>query len=327
VSSIVLTGIVRNESAGIVRTLDHARPLIDCVAISDTGSTDGTPELIEAWMRQNNVPGLVVRSEWPDDFAVARNRSLEVAKASGCTWLCEIDSDWLLVGNVPQLRKAVLGNTHAHAFQLEVQTPASSVYSARIRRCDAPFVWDMPVHEELHWLGQGQCHVGNVDGAKFIYANTTPLEKAQEMYRRDIEWLSRHTHKPRAMFFIGQSYANLGEDEKAVEWYLKRAECSAGHPQERAIALFRAGRIKKDPSLLAASYAVDPSRAEPLWELAFLGVKGAADLAARMKRPAQAQFVYGEYYGLAEGVATNNAFELALREKQVAALFDLKGVQ
>lgn len=326
-SSIVLCGIVRNESAGIIRTLDHVRPLIDTIALTDTGSDDNTVELIEKWMKDNKVPGLVVRSEWPDDFAIARNRSLEVAKSSGCEWLCEIDSDWLLVGNVPALRNAILNDKTAHAFQLEVQTPASSIYSARIRRCDAPFVWDLPVHEELHWLGQGPCRIGNIDGAKFIYANTTPLEKARERYRRDIEWLLKHAEKPRAMFFIGQSYMNLGEDEKAVEWYMKRAECSTGHPQERAIALFRAGKMTKNPSLLASSYAVDPSRAEPLWELAFLGVKGAADLAVRMKRPTQAQFVYGEYYGLVEGAATNSAFELALREKQVAALFDLKGVQ
>lgn len=325
--SIVLTGIVRNEEAGILRTLESVRPLIDCVAITDTGSTDKTVDIIELWMKEHGIPGLVVRSEWPNDFSIARNRAAEVARASGCTWLLEIDSDWVLTGNVPALRKAVLENDRAHAFQLEVQTPASSIYSARIRRCDAPFQWAMPVHEELQWHGQGQCIVGNVDGAKFLYMNTTPLEKAQERYRRDIEMLLPHADKPRAMLFIGQSYMNLGEDEKAVEWYLKRAECSSGAPQERAIAAFRAGRLTKNPSLLAASYAMDPSRAEPLWELAFLGVKGAADLAVRMKRPTQAQFVYGEYYGIVEGVATNSAFELSLREKQVAALLDLKGVQ
>ena len=48
--------IVKNESKIIERCLDSAKSIIDFVSICDTGSSDGTPELIENWCKENSIP-------------------------------------------------------------------------------------------------------------------------------------------------------------------------------------------------------------------------------------------------------------------------------
>lgn len=53
---IYLTMIVRDELQVITRCLDSCLPLIDSLIIHDTGSTDGTPDLIAQWAMDHSVP-------------------------------------------------------------------------------------------------------------------------------------------------------------------------------------------------------------------------------------------------------------------------------
>lgn len=69
--------IVKNETAVIERCLDSARPLVDYVLIEDTGSSDGTQQLIRDWLAKNEMPGEVIDEPWRD---FASNRSHVMAK-------------------------------------------------------------------------------------------------------------------------------------------------------------------------------------------------------------------------------------------------------
>jgi len=40
----------------IRRCLESTRPLVDYVLVEDTGSTDGTQEIIRAYLRDNGIP-------------------------------------------------------------------------------------------------------------------------------------------------------------------------------------------------------------------------------------------------------------------------------
>lgn len=88
---VILTGIFKNESATIAASLDSVKPVIDCIALVDTGSTDGTPDVVRKWMADNGVPGVVYECPWPElakakgrpgalfDFAEARNLAQSLA--------------------------------------------------------------------------------------------------------------------------------------------------------------------------------------------------------------------------------------------------------
>lgn len=75
---ICLNKIVKNEIRVEGRCLEnvtHHIPHIDAVAICDTGSTDGTPELIEKFICERGILGGVLRSDWKE-FDGSRNEAL-----------------------------------------------------------------------------------------------------------------------------------------------------------------------------------------------------------------------------------------------------------
>src|SRR5271169_7230811 len=77
--TIGLCMIVKNEANVITRCLDSARPLIDYVLVEDTGSTDGTQDIVREWLGRNNMPGLVIEEPW-QDFAYNRSHALETLR-------------------------------------------------------------------------------------------------------------------------------------------------------------------------------------------------------------------------------------------------------
>lgn len=70
-----LVMIVKNESARIRETLLSARAYVDRYTIIDTGSTDGTQEIVRRTMK--NMPGALHEEPFVD-FATTRNRALEL---------------------------------------------------------------------------------------------------------------------------------------------------------------------------------------------------------------------------------------------------------
>jgi glycosyltransferase involved in cell wall biosynthesis len=96
--SLALAMIVRNEAALIAKCLESVRPWVDHMLVLDTGSTDETVSLARrAGARVEHFP-------WVDDFALARNRALDLADAD---WNLVLDADEVLaVGGemIAQLR-------------------------------------------------------------------------------------------------------------------------------------------------------------------------------------------------------------------------------
>lgn len=72
--TIALSMIVKNEAPVIARCLASVRPLIDYWLIVDTGSTDGTQDLVREIL--HDVPGMLYERRW-HDFATNRNEALD----------------------------------------------------------------------------------------------------------------------------------------------------------------------------------------------------------------------------------------------------------
>ncbi len=62
--TITLCMIVKNETHIVHECLESMVPYIDRYDITDTGSTDGTPEKIKEIMDKHNIPGEVYLSDW-----------------------------------------------------------------------------------------------------------------------------------------------------------------------------------------------------------------------------------------------------------------------
>src|SRR5262245_51439962 len=92
-----LAMIVKNEAAVIRRCLDSVRALIDHAIIIDTGSNDGTQEIVRHWLADAGVAGSVLERPW-HDFATNRNECLAAIRSvPDVDYVLTLDADEVLV--------------------------------------------------------------------------------------------------------------------------------------------------------------------------------------------------------------------------------------
>jgi glycosyltransferase involved in cell wall biosynthesis len=174
---VLLSGILYNEASCIAECLDTFLPVIDKVVFTDTGSTDGTPEVVRAWMQKNNIPGIVYECPWPEyaaaqclptrkdgspalfDFARARNLSVSLAQQHSENpdedWLFEIDGAWKLRGTTKGFKDGLARvPPEVTAFDLNVHHNGSVVPYLRLRRVrecgPGKWQWFGKIHEYLY---------------------------------------------------------------------------------------------------------------------------------------------------------------------------------
>ncbi|MGE3726353.1 MAG: glycosyltransferase family 2 protein [Candidatus Sericytochromatia bacterium] len=99
---VSLCMIVRNAEDTLLTSLRSAESLVDEMILIDTGSSDQTPVLAQSFSAK------VVLSEipWPDDFAAARNVSLQAAQGD---WVLVLDADEILLPQSQLFLKAFFG--------------------------------------------------------------------------------------------------------------------------------------------------------------------------------------------------------------------------
>lgn len=87
--SFCLCMIVKDEAKVIERCLNSVRDLVDTWVISDTGSRDGTQDLIRATFKE--IPGELHEDPWTN---FGHNRTLNIQRARGkADYLLLIDAD------------------------------------------------------------------------------------------------------------------------------------------------------------------------------------------------------------------------------------------
>ncbi|NPV29188.1 MAG: tetratricopeptide repeat protein [Firmicutes bacterium] len=81
---VTLAMIARDEEEFLAGCLEQALPFVDAIVVVDTGSQDRTAETAECYGAR------LLRHEWRDDFAAARNTYLEEIREG---WVLTLDAD------------------------------------------------------------------------------------------------------------------------------------------------------------------------------------------------------------------------------------------
>lgn len=84
---VSLCMMVKNEALCLEKCLESIIPIADEIIIVDTGSTDGTQDIISRYTDK------VYTWDWNNDFAAARNY---VASLATGKYVCRWDADWVL---------------------------------------------------------------------------------------------------------------------------------------------------------------------------------------------------------------------------------------
>jgi tetratricopeptide (TPR) repeat protein len=271
--------ICKNESHGIAKTLETFKPYVDDWTILDTGSTDGTQDVI--WRTLEGVPGRLFEEPFVD-FSTSRNRALEL-HGQRTVFTVMPDSDDQLVGGEA-----------LHAFLLahcDVEEQAHEAYNLNIRRGQLSYFLPLVMRTVAKWRYSGRVHecagrpgcppaqlsIAGVEVVQHREERSAAASKAR--WERDLVLLQADfdakPDDPRTAFYLAQTLDCLGKTEEALAMYEKRIAIG-GWIEETFEAKLRRTRMMQRlkrpwPEIQQAyleAHVFAPGRAEPIYEIA-----------------------------------------------------------
>jgi glycosyltransferase involved in cell wall biosynthesis len=286
-----LSMIVKDEHHVIERLLESVYKHIDYWVIVDTGSTDGTQEIIRKFFKDKDVPGELIETPWVD-FSTCRNIALQAVEEK-CNWGFWIDADEEFIPQPGFNMNIVIANASS-LDTVSVPTKYGPIDYTRksIWKCGRNFKWEGPIHEIL--MTADEQPGGLLDGGYvLVKSEGSSWQDVKTKYSNHAKILAAYTEEnkdSRWVFYAAQSYRDAGENEKAFEWYKKRAEMREGYTEEIFVSkymLARIGEVLEKPrteilELYNEAHKEDPVRGESIkslvqylhrlqdWELAYI---------------------------------------------------------
>jgi TPR repeat protein len=268
-NKICLNMIVKNESKIIERCIKSVYHLIDTWCIIDTGSTDGTQEIIKNLLKDK--PGELIERPWVN-FGHNRNEAIRLGEKWG-DWLLLIDADMVLMDegfDKAQLNPALDGYTM-------VQDNHGTRYD-NFRLINTKRNWQC--------IGVTHEYYSPVDGIKaqkkipeIWFLDISDGGSKSDKFERDIRLLTQglidEPVNHRYMFYLAQSYRDIQDFEKAIHWYTKCAETSTWD-EEAWFSAYMVGwcmshtdrNIQEVSVALFKAWMTRPWRIEPVFHLA-----------------------------------------------------------
>ena len=264
---IVSTTLTGSNADIIGEALASVVAQVDLCLVIDTGARDASIETARA------VAGDKLRVRefaWKNDFAAARNFSLDAAAGTGAQWAVTVDTDERLAFDPGfDLRAALAAET---ASVLLVEQVDGSYAKERILRLPAAVRWVGPTHEHLRGLSSGDSSV--LAGVRF---SELPKDEAamRRKFERDAAILRAHTRKlpkePRWHYYLGSSLHGLGHYAAAIDAY-RACAALGGWAEEGAWACYRAAecyckleRWREAVETCARGLTIRPATAELAW--------------------------------------------------------------
>jgi len=267
---ICLNMIVKNESQVIRRCLDSVMPLIDSWVIVDTGSDDQTQKIIKQHLK--GIPGKLYERPWRN-FGENRSEALKLAKQylknEGFILFMDADDVLELDGDLPPLTKDL--------YHMWRGTEGFTYIKPQIVKADLPWKWVGVTHE---YLGCDQFYTfETLNNVRYITISDGASSFDKNKFVKNVKLLKKglqdEPDNDRYMFYLAESYRELGKKGKALEWYQKRIQMQ-GWGEEVFWSMLQVAHHLRDLGLPAdtvidsymKSHQFRPHRKEPFYYMA-----------------------------------------------------------
>ena len=266
--TICLNMIVKDETAVIRRCLDSVRPIIDYWVIVDTGSSDGTQDMIRRHFA--DLPGELHERPWKN-FGHNRSEALELARGKG-DYSFVMDADAVLKLD-PGFAMPPLT---ADSYDALILYSGILYHRKQFMRSALPWRYEGVLHE--YPVCEAAVSEGFIPGLTTVMHTDGARAKDPNRFRRDAEILEaalrEKPDEPRNVFYLAQSYRDAGNISKAIETYRRRAALG-GWIEEAWYSLYQIGVLQarigtnwpEAMATLLSAWQHTPQRAEPLFQI------------------------------------------------------------
>jgi len=293
---VALNFICKNESHVVWKMLESAGPIVDLIVAGDTGSTDGTQELIRQFGQMHNIPAYVFERPF-DDFSSSRNYALQKLRevVGDCGWspkemfVLWLDCDEYLI-ITSRFNKAGLTKD---AYWVNVTDGNRRFSRQEFFRLSKGFYWYGPVHETITNKDL-KVSTGRLDAIQLVAEETGrswqgDLAEKHRRYARIMEefventdygykWVFTAAHS----FNVAARYCLQGKEhttllDKAIHYYEEVVKIGHASPEHQFVSQLELGTIQEElqypwPEIQQAflkAYAIDPLRGESIKKIIF----------------------------------------------------------
>lgn len=288
---LALNFICKDEAHVIGKMLESCKTITDLIVVNDTGSTDGTQDIIRKFGEDNNIPTYVFERPF-DDFEKSRNHAIQKLKdvVAELGWDANkihgywFDCDETLVIS-PKFNKDQFVNDlyMINTFIGQMKYTRNTFF-----RVSKPFRWYGPIHEFIVCDDQNitsglaeNIHVDvKMTGAS--WQGDIPTKYKNHAFVLE-KYIDANRQDPRWIFYTAQSYHdsasipdNKEENEerlrRSMKYYKERVNRPDGYAEEVYYSQFRIGTIMRameEPwnlthQELLKAYNMDPMRGESI---------------------------------------------------------------
>lgn len=247
-SMLTVAMIVKNEAQLIEKVIQNVRPVADEIVVTDTGSTDGTLDIIKKFKLR------LFHYNYKGDRARARNFTLSKCKTG---WTLFIDADEFLdTGDYQKVRQLISGENRYIAYRILLRHYLDSRVNlknleqrdwtnsyilhtiVRIFKNNEGIFYSRPIYPSVDESLRGRSDkVGN-SGIIFHHLDILrnkqkKIEKAKWYCYDVFENLKKYPHDPEVNYIVAHYYRLRGEFDQAIRYYKKALELKTGHIKAR----------------------------------------------------------------------------------------------
>lgn len=268
--------MIKNEANIIRRCIENMVKFVDAVYISDTGSTDHTIDIVNQIVSNLDIPGEIASEPWKN-FGQNRTRSFEGAVAFceqigwnvHCTYGLLLDADMVLEVLDPSIK-----STLVHKGYTVLQGERDKFEYANVRLINLGYLWKCVGVTHEYWAGE---IAGAIDRDALFIGDIGDGGSKGDKFTRDMQLLEQGLEaeptNTRYMFYLANTYRDLGKSAQAIDMYKKRI-AQGGWVDECWYCMYRMSCIYHDLNDLTEmeywankAYEYHPSRAENIYLL------------------------------------------------------------